>query len=331
MVEARREGEIMTDRDLLSVADLTKEELEGLLSLAGTLKDEWKTFGRNAPLLAGKTLAMIFEKPSLRTRLSFEAGMAQLGGHAVYLGPEDIGLGVRESVADVARVAAGMADSIMARVFTHETVLELATYSDKPVINGLSDLEHPCQILADLLTIMEMKGKIQGLTIAFVGDGENNVTHSLALVAGLMGFHLRVASPEGYWMKPDVVKKAKRLGQGSGGTITELSDPKEAVSGADIVYADTWISMGDEAQKEQRLAVFGAYQVTSSLMKLAKHDAVFMHDLPAYRGQEVAADVIDGTHSIVFPQAENRLHAQKALLLWLMGSYVDSTLGKGLI
>ena len=303
--------------DFLSISDLQKKELVGLLMLATMLKDELKTFGRNDPVLAGRTLAMLFEKPSLRTRVSFEVGMVQLGGHAVYLNPIDIGLGVRESVSDVARVAGSMADALMARVHKHETLTELAKYAGKPVINGLSDLEHPCQTLADLLTMQEAKGDISNLTVAFVGDGENNIVHSLALAGTLMSFHLRVAAPTGYWMNAGIAKQTSAI---------ELMDPKEAVEGADVVYTDTWVSMGDEKEKEKRLNDFSAYQVTAKLMKLAKSDAIFLHDLPAYRGREVSADVIDGPQSLVFQQAENRLHAQKALLVYLLS---DAKGGEG--
>lgn len=295
---------------ILSISDFQKEEITGLLMLATLLKNELKTFGQNEAILAGRTLAMLFEKPSLRTRLSFEVGMTQLGGHAVYLSPSDIGIGVRESVPDIARVAGSMADALMARVYQHETLTELAKYSSKPVINGLSDMEHPCQTLADLLTMKEIKGDISGLTVAFVGDGENNVVHSLALASKTMGFHLCVAAPVGYWMNPKIANVTD---------VAQVIDPKEAVSGAHVVYTDTWVSMGDEAQKEKRFHDFASYQVTGRLMKLARKDAIFMHDLPAYRGHEVTSDVIEGQQSVVFQQAENRLHAQKALLAWVFG------------
>lgn len=303
----------------LSITDLKAWQVRGVLSLASDLKREHKRFGSNAPILAGKTLAMIFEKPSLRTRLSFEAGMTQLGGHAVCL--NDIGLGVRESAAHVARVAGSMADAVLARVFDHQTLLELAAHSSTPVINGLSDLEHPCQILADLLTIQEYKGTLKGSHLAFVGDGENNITHSLLLAAGLLGMHITVASPKGYLPLPSILKKAKDLAQVSLGSINVIQDPKKAVAGADVVYTDTWVSMGDEGEKENRLRDLAPYQVTSKLMKLAKPNAIFMHDMPAYLGQEVTKEVFESTQSVVFDQAENRLHAQKALLVGLMGSY----------
>lgn len=303
----------------LSITDLKAWQVRGVLSLASDLKREHKRFGSNAPILAGKTLAMIFEKPSLRTRLSFEAGMTQLGGHAVCL--NDIGLGVRESAAHVARVVSSMADAVLARVFDHHSLVELAAHSSAPVVNGLSDLEHPCQILADLLTIQEHKGTLKGLHLAFVGDGENNITHSLLLAAGLLGMHLTVASPKGYLPLPRVVKRACQLAEVSLGSISLTDDPKEAVSSADVIYADTWVSMGDEGEKENRLRDLAPYQVTSKLMKLAKPDALFMHDMPAYLGQEVTKEVFESTQSVIFDQAENRLHAQKALLVGLMGRY----------
>ncbi len=309
----------MKPKHLLSIADLKKTELLAVLRLATKLKDEYKRTGKTNEILKGKTLIMIFEKPSLRTRLSFEIGMTQLGGHAIYLAPSDIGLGVRESVADVANVASRMGDLIMARTFKHATVAELAHHSRVPVINGLSDLEHPCQILADLLTIQEHKGRLKGLKLAFVGDGENNVTHSLALACGLLGIHCSVASPKGYIMQPDVAHHAAKFAKESGGSIELTSNPTHAVTDADVVYTDTWVSMGDEAEKAKRLKVFAPYQVTAALMKKAKPDAIFMHDLPAYRGNEVAAEVIDDPQSVVFDQAENRLHAQKGLMVYLFG------------
>lgn len=308
----------MKKKDFLSIGDLSKKEVLKILHLAQKLKTELKSKGANKPVLKDKTLIMLFEKPSLRTRLSFEVGMTQLGSHAIHLGPTDIGLGVRESVADVARVASRMGDLIMARVFTHDTVEELAKYSLVPVINGLSDIEHPCQALADVLTILENKGTYKGLKVAYIGDSENNVTHSLALISGLLGMHFITASPKDYWMKKEIAASAKKLAGKSGGTITEVLDPKIATQGADVVYTDTWVSMGDESQKEKRVRIFQDYQVTKSLMKLAKKEAVFMHDLPAYRGNEVTSEVIDGPQSIVFQQAENRLHVQKALMLYLL-------------
>jgi len=291
----------------------------GVFTMALKLKKEFKGKGSNKEFFKGKTLAMIFEKPSLRTRISFEAGMTQLGGHAIYLGPADIGMGKRELISDIAKVISSMADIIMARVFSHRTVEELAANSIVPVINGLSDLEHPCQILADLLTILEVKGGFDGLTIGYVGDGENNVTHSLCLASAILGINFNCGSPKGYFMNKDVVAKAKIIAKKTGVKILETISPQEAVRGTDVVYTDTWISMGDEAEKEQRIKAFKSYQVDEKLMSLAKEKAIFMHDLPAYRGNEVSAEVIDGSQSVVFQQAENRLHAQKALILFLKG------------
>lgn len=284
---------------------------------------------------------MIFEKPSLRTRLSFEAGMTQLGGHAIYLGPADIGLGTRESIADVAKVTSSMVDLIMARTFKHMSIVELAKHSTVPVINGLSDLEHPCQILADVMTIWEVYGKLEGLKIAYVGDCENNVTHSLALASALLGMDFVAAGPRGYHMDKKVVGQAKEilrlsgsshrtrnaqddkralksLARSSSASVKQVVDPKEAVNGADVVVTDTWVSMGDEAEKAKRLKLFKPYQVTPKLMALAHKQAIFLHCLPAYRGNEVTAAVIDGPQSLVFQEAENRLHVQKALMLWLV-------------
>ena len=308
-----------TKHDFLSITDLSAKEILGIFTMALKLKKEFKGKGSNKGFFKGKTLAMIFEKPSLRTRISFEAEMTQLGGHAIYLGPADIGMGKRELISDIAKVISSMADIIMARVFSHRTVEELAANSIVPVINGLSDLEHPCQILADLLTILEVKGGFDGLTIGYVGDGENNVTHSLCLASAILGINFNCGSPKGYFMNKDVVAKAKIIAKKTGVKILETILPQDAVKGADVVYTDTWISMGDEAEKEKRLKIFRPYQVNEKLMSFAKKDAIFMHDLPAYRGNEVSVEVIDGPQSVVFQQAENRLHAQKALILFLKG------------
>lgn len=310
-------------RDFISITDLTAKELWQILRLAKRLKNQLHSgnvlrkpfrerksldvLGYQTKLMKNKTLAMIFEKPSLRTRLSFEAGMTQLGGHAIYLGPADIGLGSREKVSDIAKVTSSMVDLIMARTFQHESVVELAEYSSVPVINGLSDLEHPCQILADTMTMLEVFSTLNGLNVAYVGDCENNVTHSLALACALLGMKFVAAGPKGYHMDKKVV-----------GQATQVEDPEDAVQGADVVVTDTWVSMGDEAEKAKRLKIFKPYQVTAKLMALAKKNAIFLHCLPAYRGNEVAAEVIDGPQSVVFQEAENRLHVQKALMLWLL-------------
>lgn len=305
---------------ILSMTDLSSAHMRTLFGLAKQLKKETDA-GMSRSVLAGKTLVMIFEKPSLRTRLSFEIAMTQLGGHAVYLSPSDIGMGKRETIADVARVVSSMGDVIMARVFSHATLGELAAHAGVPVINALSDWEHPCQSLADLFTLWERKKARMGQKIAFVGDGENNVTHSLAIAAATWGMNMAVASPKKYWMNPSVVAVAQKLHKKSAGCLVQTEDPVVAVQEADVVYTDTWVSMGDEKEKDTRLSVFAPYQVTPKLMSYAKPDAYFLHDLPAYRGNEVTSEVIDGPQSLVFEQAENRLHIQKALLLWVLKAY----------
>lgn len=307
-------------KDLLSITDLSKNEIINLINLSISLKEEMIFNGDNTQYLKNKTLTMIFEKPSLRTRVSFETAMTQLGGHAINLSPTDIGIGKRESVSDVAKVVSSMTSAIMARVFKHSLVEELAKYSSVPVINGLSDLEHPCQILADLLTIYEIKHTFKGLKIAYVGDSENNVTYSLALASGILGINFVTASPKEYWMKKNIVQIAQILVKKSGGKIMETDDPKKAIEDADVIYTDTWISMGDEKEMEKRLKIFPPYKVTSKLMSLAKKDAIFMHDMPAYRNNEVTPEVIDGKQSVIFQQAENRLHVQKALLVYLLNN-----------
>jgi ornithine carbamoyltransferase len=305
----------MNPKHLISITDLTEKEILQILKKAISLKK--KTHSQN--ILKNKTLVMIFEKPSLRTRLSFEIGMTQFGGHAVYLGPSDIGLGKRESVEDIAKVVSSMGDIIMARVFAHENVVKLAQHSTVPVINGLSDLEHPCQILADFQTILEVKGKLKGLTLGFVGDCDNNMVYSLALGSAILGMHFRCAAPKGYEMNQAMLLKTQNLAKKTKVTITQMTDPKEAVTNADVVITDTWTSMGHEEEKTQRLKIFKPYQVNQQLMNLAKKDAIFMHCLPAYRENEVTTEVIDGSQSVVFQEAENRLHAQKSLILHLLG------------
>lgn len=305
-------------KDFLSMTDLSAKEILEVLIMAKKLKEELKGKSKNKPLLKGKQMVMLFEKPSLRTKLSFDLAFDQLGGHPVYFGNSEVGLGKREPVSDVARVISGMADLIVARVFKHSDLKELAENSNIPVINALSDLEHPCQALADFLTIWEIKGNLKGLTLAYVGDGENNVSHSLALGCALLGINFSCAAPKEYWMNQRIVNKAKKLGNISGAKILETEKPKEAVKNADLVYTDTWVSMGEEDEQENRLKIFKDYQVDQKLMDLANKDAVFMHDMPAYRGNEVVAEVIDGPESVVFQQAENRLHAQKSLMLWLL-------------
>jgi ornithine carbamoyltransferase len=303
-------------RDLLSISDLSPQELTRILDTAMALKDA----GRR-PILSGKTLALVFEKPSLRTRVSFDVAMTHLGGHCVYLSPPEVGLGQRETPADVARVLSRYVDAIAARTFTQATVQELADHADIPVINALSEEEHPCQALADLLTIREQKGGLAGVTVAYVGDG-NNVANSLAMAAGLTGLNLRVASPAGYEVPQKVLAVAGLMAETSGGSIQQLSDPVTAAKGADVVYTDVWASMGQEAEASARRESFAGYTVDEKLMKHAKPDAIFMHDLPAHRGDEVAPEVIDGPQSVVFDQAENRMHAQKAVLALILGEDV---------
>jgi len=269
-------------------------------------------------LLEGKMLALVFEKPSLRTRVSFELAMQQLGGHTIYLSPAEVGLGERESVSDVARVLSRYVDAIAARTFSHQTLQVLASYSGVPVINALSDLEHPCQALADLFTIYEKKGELGGLTLAFVGDG-NNVAHSLLLAASLMGMNFRIASPAGYAVQDGILHMAKGYATDSGGEIFCTEEPRLAVSGADVVYTDVWTSMGQETEAGQRRQIFAGYQVNSELLSLAREDAILMHPLPAHYGEEVAEDILDSPKSVVLDQAENRLYLQKALLAEMLG------------
>ena len=295
-------------RHFLSVTDFSEDEIWKILRLAKKLKSS--PLSKHDKLLRSKTLVMLFEKPSLRTRLSFEIGMTQLGGHAIYLAPTDISMGKRESVADIAKVTSRMADIIMARTFEHSTIEELANNSSVPVINGLSNLEHPCQILADLMTIYEVKKKLKNLKIAYLGDCENNVTHSLALAGKVLGYEFTAAGPKGYWMDKGIIKRSK---------AKQLVKPEDAVRRADVVITDTWVSMGDEKEKKERVTRLSSYQVNKKLMDLAKKDAIFMHCLPAYRGFEVASEVIDGPRSVVFQEAENRLHTQKSLILFLLG------------
>ncbi|HET90355.1 MAG TPA: ornithine carbamoyltransferase [Chloroflexi bacterium] len=301
----------------LSLADLTLDELRGLLKLAVELKEEWKA-GGNHPVLKGKTLGLLFQKPSLRTRVSFEMGMIHLGGHALYLSPFEIQLGQRESVADVARVLSRYVDGIMARVFSHADILELAQYADVPIINGLSDYNHPCQGLADLLTIVEQKGwDLAGRKLTFIGDG-NNVATSLLFGAALLGMDFTIAGPRGYEMPPGVWALAQRFAAVSGSHLAATYDPHEAVSSADVIYTDVWASMGQEEEAEERQRIFAPYQVNETLAAEAKPDVIVMHCLPAHRGQEITDGICDGPHSVLWDQAENRTHAQKAILVQLL-------------
>jgi len=300
-------------KDLLSVSDLSSEDIRLLISDAVDMKAKgWLS------LLDGKTLALIFEKPSLRTRVSFEVAMRQLGGHTIYLSPSEVGLGKREPVPDAARVLSRYVDGIAARTFSHQTLEVLASYSEVPVINALSDLEHPCQALADLLTIYEKKGELNSLTLAFVGDG-NNVAHSLLLAASLTGMNFRIASPSSYKVQGEILHLAQSYAFDSGAEIFCTEEPSLAVKGADVVYTDVWTSMGQEAEAKRRRQAFANYQVNSELLSLAKEDAILMHPLPAHRGEEVAEHVLDSPQSVVFDQAENRMHLQKALLAQMFG------------
>ncbi len=305
----------MHNNDLISLRDVSSNTIEEILDLAGTLKGNPEHY---SDALAGKTLAMIFEKPSLRTRVTFEAGMTQLGGHAIYLAPSDAQLGKRESVPDVARNLERWVDGIMARTFAHKTVVDLAQYAGVPVINGLSDYTHPCQGLADYLTLKEIKGDLKGRTLAYIGDG-NNVCNSLIFGGVKLGVHVRVGTPPGYEPNEEVVRIAREECRTTGGSVTVTNDPREAVKGADAVYTDVWASMGQEEETAKRKEIFKAYQVNAALMAAAGEDAIFLHCLPAHRGEEVTDEVADSPASVIFQQAENRLHAQKAVMVLLMG------------
>jgi ornithine carbamoyltransferase len=300
-------------RHFLSIADLSSEELDRLLDDADALKRD--PVPRDAPL-RGRALAMIFEKPSLRTRLSFDVAMRDLGGDSSYLSPQEVGLGRRESVADVARVVSRYVDVVVLRTFAHETLEEFAKYSSVPVINGLSDLSHPCQGLADIFTVRERKGMLRDVVAAYIGDG-NNVAHSFMLAAAKTGMTLRVASPAGFEPLPRYRELAEAAARSSGARITYGQDPVSAVRDADVVYTDVWTSMGQEQEYERRRRAFQGFQVNRDLLSRAKPDAIVLHDLPAHRGEEITDDVIDGPQSAVFDQAENRLHAQKAVLRWI--------------
>jgi ornithine carbamoyltransferase len=301
----------MKGKSLISMIEYSQEEVRQILRTAEMLKMKQKV-GETHELLAGKTLAMIFQKPSLRTRVSFETGMTQLGGHAIYLGPDDIKLGKRESVADIARNLDHMTDGIMARVFEHRHIVELAKYSRVPVINGLCDTYHPCQALADFLTIWEKRNTFD-VKLTFVGDG-NNVCHSLMIAAAKLGTRMSVGCPKGYEPKKEIIDYAKEQGL----DINITSDPMKAVSGADIVYTDVWTSMGQEEEMQKRLRDFSGFQVNMELLRKAKPDVIFMHCLPAHRGEEVTDEVMESRHSVVFDQAENRMHAQKGLMANIM-------------
>jgi ornithine carbamoyltransferase len=305
----------MQKRDFVSIRNWTTDELKKVLTMARAVKANPSKYTRR---LEGKALALIFEKPSLRTRVSFDVGIHQLGGYSLYLTQADINLGKREGVRDVAKNLERMVQGIMIRTFSHEAVEEMAEEACIPVINGLTDFCHPCQAMADYLTILEIKGRLRGVKIAYIGDG-NNVAHSLIFGAARFGVHLTVASPKGYEPNPDAVRWAKEQAVATGGTIEILRDPVAAAKQADILYTDVWTSMGRESEASKRRKAFKAYQIDDAMARHAKPDYIFMHCLPAHRGEEVTDSVIDSDHSVVFQQAENRLHAQKAILLALMG------------
>lgn len=303
-------------KDFIAITDFSSAQIQEIIDLSLNLKKEWRA-GGNEPVLKGKVLAMVFQKPSLRTRVSFDMAMRHLGGDALYLSPNEIGLGQRESIADVARVLAGYVDAIMARVFAHEHALQLAQWSSVPVINGLSDYNHPCQAMADVLTIVEHFGTVKGLNVAFIGDG-NNVAVSLMHAVCKLGGNFTLASPEGYDIVPEAIESARQIAGQTGSKLNFLRDPKQAARGADVIYTDTWTSMGQEAEMQKRADVFPPYQVNAELVSLANKDVIVMHCLPAHRGQELTDEVADGPHSVIFPQAHNRMHAQKGILVYLL-------------
>lgn len=302
-------------KHFVSLADHTAVQLRETLELARLIKANPSAFSQAC---AGQTLAMIFQKPSLRTRVSFQTGIFQLGGQGLYLGPKDIQLHRGESITDAARVLSRYVDGIMARVFAHQDILDLAAHASIPVINGLSDYNHPCQVLADLLTVQERFGRLEGLKFTYVGDG-NNMAHSILLGCARMGMTVAVAHPRGYAPDGETVTRAREFAAESGGAVQITEDPAEACDGAHVVYTDVWASMGQEDEAKERLARFEGFQVDAAMMARAERSAIFLHCLPAHRGEEVSAEVIDGPRSVVFDQAENRLHAQKAILVQLMG------------
>ncbi|HBY56540.1 MAG TPA: ornithine carbamoyltransferase [Candidatus Atribacteria bacterium] len=306
----------MKGKNLVSIDDLSREEVAQILETAEIIK--LRHYSKESqPVLKGKILGMIFQKPSLRTRVSFETGMIQLGGEAIYLGPDDIKLGQREATKDIARVLSRYVDGIMARTFSHDIILDLAKYASVPVINGLSDLLHPCQILGDLLTIKEKKGRLSGLKLAYIGDG-NNVAHSLIFGSVKVGMNIVLATPSGYEPRSEIIEKAQVDAKKIGSRIEIIYEPEKAVDGADIIYTDVWTSMGFEKEKEIRKNIFKPYQINQDLLSKAKDDVIILHCLPAHRGEEITNEVIDGPNSVVIDQAENRLHAQKAVLALLL-------------
>lgn len=303
---------IFKGRDFISLHDFSQDELNYMINFALQLKAEQKA-KRPHLILQGKTLGMIFTKSSTRTRVSFEVGMYQLGGHALFLSGRDIQLGRGETIADTARVLSRMVDGIMIRTFSHQEVLDLAKYATIPIINGLTDLLHPCQVLADLMTIQEYKGCLAGLKLAYIGDG-NNMAHSLMFGGAKMGLHVVIAAPEGYKPNPEIVALAQQDAKNNGGYVEVITDPSEAARNADVLYTDVWASMGQEEETNVRKTAFKEYQINSDLLRLANQSAIVLHCLPAHRGEEITDDVIEGIQSVVFDEAENRLHAQKAIM-----------------
>jgi ornithine carbamoyltransferase len=303
-------------RDFLSLDDIGNEDVQHLLELSGKVK---QSPGDYASRLAGRAVALIFEKPSTRTRVSFEVAVASLGGHPVPLSSSDLQLGRGETIEDTGRVLSRYVDCVVLRTFEQERLEVLAEAASVPVVNALSDYEHPCQVLADLLTIRDHKGELAGRTLAYVGDG-NNVAHSLLLGGAKTGMHVRVATPPGFEPIPQVVRRAEEIARRTGGSVSVASDPQDAAESADVLYTDVWASMGQEAEHDERVLVFTAYRVDGQMVDRAAEDAIVMHCLPAHRGEEITDEVIDGPHSVVWDQAENRLHTQKALLLWLLGA-----------
>jgi ornithine carbamoyltransferase len=306
------------DKDFLAISDFSADEIMDMLDLAIELKKERTERGQNPPILKGKVLAMIFQKPSLRTRVSFDMAMRHLGGDALYLSPNEIGLGQRESIADISRVMSGYVDAVMARVFDHQHILDLAKYSSIPVINGLSDYNHPCQAMADMLTIKEHFKNVKNLNVAFIGDG-NNVAVSLMHICAKLGANFAIASPEGYGLNEGAIKFAKTISSDSGSKLVFSHNINKVVQNADVLYTDTWISMGQEEETNKREKAFIGYQINESLVAIANKNAIVLHCLPAHRGQEITDEVADGNHSAIFQQAHNRLHAQKAILVRLLG------------
>src|SRR3954447_24130163 len=304
-------------KDFLQLSDFNTDDILHLLNEAIEMKKLQKQ-GKPHPYLAGKVLGMIFEKSSTRTRVSFEVGMLQLGGHAIFLSSKDIQLGRGESISDTAKVLSRYVDGIMIRTFSHESVEELASHATVPVINGLTDLQHPTQVLADLLTILEHKGKLAGLKLCYLGDGSNNMAHSLMEGAVKVGIDISIASPSGYLPNEKITEKAIQAGKQTGSSVMITNDPLEAIKNADVIVTDVWTSMGQEEETAIRLKAFQGFQVNEELCSHANNDFIFLHCLPAHRGEEVTSEIIDGPHSVVFDEAENRLHAQKAILKLLL-------------